>query len=53
MKISELSSTTSGSFSKGMKKDRYQKQLLKRREQARNTAKDADEFAKLVMSYVG
>lgn len=53
MKISELASTGSSTFSRGTKKDYRQQQLLKRREQARNTAKDADEFAKLVMSYVG
>lgn len=51
-KISELASTGSSSFSKGMKKDRSMMQALKRREQARNTEREADEFANLVMSFV-
>ncbi|QIW89003.1 hypothetical protein phiV208_68 [Vibrio phage phiV208] len=51
-KISELASTGSSSFSKGMKKDRSMMQTLKRREQARNTAREANEFANLVMSFV-
>jgi len=51
-KISELASTGSSSFSKGMKKDQSMMQTLKRREQARKTAIDANEFANLVMSFV-
>lgn len=51
-KISELASTGSSLLSKGMKKDRSMMQTLKRRERARKTARDANEFANLVMSFV-
>ncbi|QIQ61304.1 hypothetical protein V039C_0026 [Vibrio phage V039C] len=51
-KASEINCQSSYPYPRVEKKDNKTKQELKRREQARNTAREANEFANLVMSFV-